>query len=38
MEAVKAFAGDDPSLAVSYPEDDRVLAGRSPTVDHYEVD
>ena len=37
MDAVKAFAGDDPSLAVYYPEDDRYLVERSSTVDHYEV-
>jgi heme-degrading monooxygenase HmoA len=38
MDAVKAFAGDDPSRAVYYPEDDRYLVERGPTVDHYEVD
>jgi len=38
MDAVKAFAGDEPSLAVYYPEDDRFLVERSSTVDHYQVD
>jgi heme-degrading monooxygenase HmoA len=38
MNAVRAFAGDDPSQAVYYPEDDRFLVERSPTVEHYQVD
>jgi heme-degrading monooxygenase HmoA len=38
MDAVKAFAGEDPSRAVYYPEDDRFLVDRGPTVDHFEVD
>jgi heme-degrading monooxygenase HmoA len=38
MDAVQAFAGDEPSLAIYYPEDDRFLVERSPTVDHYQVD
>jgi heme-degrading monooxygenase HmoA len=38
MESVKAFAGDHPSQAVYYPEDDRFLVERNPTVEHYEVD
>jgi heme-degrading monooxygenase HmoA len=38
MAAVRAFAGDDPSRAVYYPEDDRFLVERSSTVEHYEVD
>ena len=37
MEAVKAFAGDDPEVAVFYPEDDRYLVERDLTVTHYEV-
>ena len=37
MAAVKAFAGEDPSRAVYYPEDDRYLVERGETVDHYEV-
>lgn len=38
MEAVKAFAGEDPSRAVYYPEDDRFLVDRAETVEHYDVD
>ena len=37
MDAVKAFAGDDPERAVFYPEDDRWLIERELTVAHYEV-
>jgi heme-degrading monooxygenase HmoA len=37
MDAVKAFAGDDPEQAVFYPEDDRWLIERDLTVAHYEV-
>ena len=32
MEAIKAFAGDDPERAVFYPEDDRFLIERDLTV------
>ena len=38
MDAVRGFAGDDPSRAVYYPKDDRFLVERSATVDHYDVD
>ena len=38
MTAVRAFAGDDPSRAVYYPEDDRFLVERGSIVDHYDVD
>ncbi len=38
MDAVRAFAGDDPERAVYYPEDDRFLVERSETVEHYRVD
>jgi heme-degrading monooxygenase HmoA len=38
MQAVKAFAGDDPGTAVFYPEDDRYLVERELTTTHYEVD
>ena len=38
MDAVRAFAGDDPSRAVYYPEDDRFLVERSDVVEHYEAD
>jgi heme-degrading monooxygenase HmoA len=37
MASVRAFAGDDPSRAVYYPNDDRFLVERSSTVEHYEV-
>jgi heme-degrading monooxygenase HmoA len=37
MDAIKAFAGDDPERAVFYPEDDRFLIERDLTVAHYEV-
>jgi heme-degrading monooxygenase HmoA len=38
MEAVRAFAGDDPDRAVYYPEDERFLVERGPRVEHYDVD
>jgi len=37
MDAVKAFAGDQPEVAVYYPEDDRYLIERGEFVSHYEV-
>jgi heme-degrading monooxygenase HmoA len=37
MEAIKAFAGDNPEVARYYPEDDRFLIDRPPNVDHYRV-
>jgi len=37
MEAVKRFAGDDPSQAVFYPEDDDFLVDRETTVTHFRV-
>jgi heme-degrading monooxygenase HmoA len=37
MDAVRAFAGEDPERAVYYPEDDRFLVERSNTVEHYDV-
>lgn len=37
VEAVKAFAGDNPEVAVFYPEDEGFLVERDLTVDHYEV-
>ena len=36
-DAVRAFAGDDISVAVFYPEDERYLIERDLTVTHYEV-
>ena len=38
MDAVRAFAGDDPTRAVYYPEDNRFLVERSSIVEHYDVD
>jgi heme-degrading monooxygenase HmoA len=38
MEAIEAFAGEDPDVAVFYPEDDRFLIERDEFVSHYEVD
>ena len=37
MDAVKAFAGDDPEQAHYYPEDDRYLLEKEPKVVHYTV-
>jgi heme-degrading monooxygenase HmoA len=37
MEAVRAFAGDDPERAVFYPEDDGFLVEREETVEHFEL-
>jgi heme-degrading monooxygenase HmoA len=37
MDAVRGFAGDDPDVAVFYPEDERFLVERDTTVTHYEV-
>jgi len=37
MDAIRAFAGDDPEVAVYYPEDDRYLIERPANVEHYEV-
>jgi len=38
LDDVRAFAGDDIDVAVFYPEDDRYLIEREPTVRHFEVD
>jgi heme-degrading monooxygenase HmoA len=37
-EAIKAFAGDDISRAVYYPEDDRYLVDRNDEVEHYNLE
>lgn len=37
MEAVEAFAGERPEVAVFYPEDDRFLVERDEFVSHYDV-
>ena len=37
LDAIKAFAGEDPEVAKYYPEDDDFLLEFEPTVVHYEV-
>ena len=37
MEAIKAFAGDDPEIAKYYEEDEDFLLEFERTVVHYEV-
>jgi heme-degrading monooxygenase HmoA len=37
IEAIKAFAGDDPEVAHYYPEDDEYLVEREAKVEHHEV-
>jgi len=37
MDAVRAFAGDDPGRAKFYPGDDDLLAQKDDHADHYEV-
>jgi heme-degrading monooxygenase HmoA len=37
LDAIRAFAGDDPETAVYYPEDDRYLVERDDKVRHYDV-
>jgi len=37
MDAVRAFAGDEPEVARFYPEDDDFLVDRELTVEHHEV-
>ena len=37
MDAIRAFAGDDPELARYYPEDDRYLIERPRNVEHFQV-
>jgi heme-degrading monooxygenase HmoA len=37
MDAVRAFAGDDPGRAKFYPGDDELLAEKDDHADHYEV-
>ena len=36
-DAIRAFAGPTPEIAVYYPEDDALLLEKEPTVAHYEV-
>jgi heme-degrading monooxygenase HmoA len=37
MDAVKAFAGDDPERAKFYPGDEELLAEKDLHADHYDV-
>jgi heme-degrading monooxygenase HmoA len=37
MDAVRAFAGEEPDKAVFYPEDDRFLVERDLQVSHFQV-
>jgi hypothetical protein len=37
MDAVRAFAGDDPERAKFYPGDDDLLARKDAHADHFEV-
>lgn len=37
MQAVRAFAGENPDQSVYYPEDDQFLLEMEPLVRHYEV-
>ena len=37
MEAIKAFAGEDPARARFYPGDDELLVDRDMHADHYEI-
>lgn len=38
LESVKAFAGDDVTVARFYPQDDEFLVDREWNCDHFEVD
>jgi heme-degrading monooxygenase HmoA len=37
MDAIRAFAGDDVTAAVYYPDDERFLVDRENTVTHFDV-
>lgn len=37
MDAVRAFAGENPERSVYYPEDEQYLLDMEPLVRHYEV-
>jgi heme-degrading monooxygenase HmoA len=37
FDAIRRFAGPQPEKAVYYPEDDRFLLAKEPSVTHYEV-
>lgn len=36
-DAIEAFAGQDPAVAVFYPGDDELLVEKDPHVDHFEI-
>lgn len=38
LEAIRAFAGEDISLAKYYPEDEEFLLEFEPTVQHYDLE
>ena len=38
MDAIKAFAGERPEVAVFYPDDDRYLIERDETATHFVVE
>jgi heme-degrading monooxygenase HmoA len=38
MQAIEAFAGPEPEVAVFYPEDDGFLIERETVVSHFEVE
>ena len=37
LDAIRAFAGDEPEVARFYPEDDDYLIDRELTVEHHQV-
>jgi heme-degrading monooxygenase HmoA len=37
MDAIKAFAGDQPEVSRYYPEDDEYLIDKQPNVEHHQV-
>jgi heme-degrading monooxygenase HmoA len=37
LDAIKAFAGDDPEVSRYYPEDDVFLIHKEPAVEHHDV-
>ena len=37
LDAIKAFAGDDPEVSRYYPEDDEFLIHKEPAVEHHDV-
>jgi|ERR1700754_4540383 heme-degrading monooxygenase HmoA len=37
LDAIKAFAGDDPEASRFYPEDDEFLIHKEPRVEHHDV-